>query len=131
MSMHRLSSLLAPVAVAAVLLAGCGSSKPSYCSKVSDLKKSVEGLTSVTSVSALTSQLSTIESDAKDVVASAKSDFPSETTAVRSSLDALQTTVKQLPSSPSAAELATVASQAAASFTAVKNLASATSSKCK
>jgi len=130
MSLHRLSSLLAPVALAAVLLAGCGSSKPAYCSKVSDLKKSVQALTSVTSVSALTSQLGTIESNAKDAVAAAKSDFPSETTAVKSSLDALQTTVKQLPQSPSAAQIATLAKQAGTALTSVQDLASATSSKC-
>jgi hypothetical protein len=130
MSVHRLSSFLAPVTVAAVLLAGCGSSKPSYCSKVSDLKKSVENLTSVTSVSGLTNQLSTIETKAKDTVNAAKSDFPSETSAVTSSVNALQATVKQLPQSPSAAQIATLTKQAGATVTAVKDLANATSSKC-
>lgn len=130
MSLHRRSSFLAPLAVAAVLLAGCGSSKPSYCSKVSDLQKSVQNLTSVTSVSGLTNQLSTIESKAKETVNAAKSDFPSETSAVTNSLNALQATVKQLPQSPSAAQIATLTKQAGATVTAIKDLASATSSKC-
>lgn len=130
MSTYRLPSFVAPVAVASVLFAGCGSSKPAYCSKVSDLKKSVQNLSSVTSVSALKTQLSTIENTASEVVNSAKGDFPTETSAITTSVDALRATVKQLPQSPSAAQLATVAQQGSAAVTAFKNFENATSSKC-
>ena len=80
------------VAVALVALAGCGSSKPAYCSDRTNLENSVKNLPSVTSssgISGLQSQLKTIKSDATSLVNAAKSDFPSETSAVKSSVDTL------------------------------------------
>ncbi len=121
------------VAVAMVALAGCGGSKPAYCSARTSLENSVKGLTSLSAssgVSALESQLKTIESDAKSVVNSAKSDFPSETSAVKSSVDTLSSAVKALPSSPSVSQIAAVAVDASGVVTAVKSFTSATSSKC-
>jgi hypothetical protein len=53
-----------------VALAGCGSSKPSYCSKVSDLKSSVQSLSSVNVIqngtSSLKSAVQKIQSDGQD-----------------------------------------------------------------
>ena len=97
--------ILRPVAlVAAVALlavAGCGgSSKPSYCSDRSNLESSV------------------------------KSDFPTQTSAITSSVDTLDNAVKTLPSSPSAAQVATVGSAAANVASSVKSFSDATSSKC-
>lgn len=126
--------VLPALAVVAVLLASCGSSKPAYCGNVSNLKNSVHELRNVNvsenGVSALTSQLKTIESNAKSVVSSAQTDFPNETAALSSSLSQLKTALTQLPSAPSATDLAGVARLAKSSATAVTNLASATSSKC-
>ena len=79
-------------AVALIALAGCGSSKPAYCSDRTTLENSVKNLPSVTSssgISGLTSQISTIKSDATSLVNAAKSDFPTETSAVKTSVDAL------------------------------------------
>ena len=130
--------ILRPVAlVAAVALlavAGCGgSSKPSYCSDRSNLESSVKGLTSAATsgdVSALKSQVTTIKSDATSLVSSAKSDFPTQTSAITSSVDTLDNAVKTLPSSPSAAQVATVGSAAANVVNSVKSFSDATSSKC-
>ena len=105
--MGRVAMRTAVAAVAAgtlIALAGCGSSsKPAYCSDRTNLENSVKNLPTVTSssgVSGLKSQLTTIESDATAVVNSAKSDFPSQTSAVKTSVDALQSAVNALPVEP-------------------------------
>jgi hypothetical protein len=126
---------LAPVGllVTAALLVGCGSSKPAYCTKVSELKKSVQDLPNVKLVqngtTALNSALDKTKGDAQAVVSSAKSDFPRETSAIRSSVDALSKSAQQLSSSPTAA-ITALPGDIASATTAVKNLANATSSKC-
>ena len=137
--MNPLGSLLrvAAVCLAAaglVALAGCGgSSKPAYCSDRSNLESSVKGLTSLNTssgLSGLEAQVKTIQSDATKVVDSAKSDFPSQTSAVKSSVAALQSAVKALPSQPSASQLAPVATAAASVVSSVKSFTDATSSSC-
>jgi hypothetical protein len=114
-------------------LAGCGSSKPAYCTHRSDLENSIKGLTSLnvsSGISGLKSQLTKIRTDATALVNSAKSDFPSETSAISSSVNALDTAVKALPSSPSAGQVATVAGAAVNVVNSVKTFTDATSSKC-
>ena len=129
--------LLAAVLAASALvaLAGCGggSSKPGYCSDRSKLESSIKGLTSVSlsgGLSGLQTQLTTIQNDATALVASARSDFPSQTSAIRSSIDALQADVRGLASSPSATQIASIATDAANVVSAVKGFSDATSSKC-
>jgi hypothetical protein len=120
-------------AVALIAAAGCGSSKPAYCSDRTNLENSIKNLPSVTSssgISGLQSQLKTIESDATSLVNAAKSDFPSETSAVKSSVDTLQSAVKALPSSPSSAQIAAIAADSASVVSSVKSFVSASKSKC-
>ncbi len=121
--------LASGAAIAVVALAGCSSSKPGYCTDRTNLENSVKGLTSV-SISTLKSQLSQIQSDATALVNSAKSDFPSQTTAISSSVSALKSSVTALPSSPSASQIATVGKDAASVVSSVKNFTDATSSQC-
>ena len=127
---------LAALAVVGVTLAlaGCGSSKPSYCSNVSDLESSVKDLGNVDvsrgGVSALETQLKKVESSANDVVSSAKSDFPDETSAMSSSLKSLDTAVSQAGSSPSAATIAALGVDVKDVVTAVDSFTKATNSKC-
>ncbi len=123
------------VAIAAISLSACGgSSKPSYCSSVANLKKSIKDLTNVSvlqnGVSSLTSALTTIESDAKSAVSSAKSDFPTQSSAVTNSVNALATSVKQVSGTPTPSSIATIGQQAAAVVSSVEAFTSATSSKC-
>ena len=128
------TALVTAVAVTLITLAGCGSSsKPAYCTDRTKLENSVKGLTSVnvsSGLSALKSQLTTIAGDANAVVSSAKNDFPSQTSAVKSSVDTLQTAVKALPSSPSAAQVAGIATDAASVVSSVKSFTDASKSKC-
>jgi hypothetical protein len=116
-----------------VALAGCGSSKPAYCTDRTNLSNSVKGLTSLTvssGISGLKSQVTTIQGDATTLVNSAKSDFPSQTSAITSSVDALKSAVAALSSSPSAAQIATVTKDAASVVSSVKTFTDASSSKC-
>jgi len=121
--------LVLAAAATTVALAGCGSSKPAYCTDRTNLQNSVKGLTS-SGVSGLKSQINQIQSDATTLVNSAKSDFPSETSAITSSVSALKNALAALPSSPSAAQIATVTRDAASVVSSVKSFTDASNSKC-
>jgi hypothetical protein len=126
---------LGAIPVVVLLLGACGgSSRPSYCSAVSNLENSVKGLASVNVIkngtSSLKSQVHKIESNAESVATSAAGDFPNETSAVVSSLNALASSVKHISGTPSVSQIATIGQQAAAAVSAVKSFANATSSKC-
>jgi hypothetical protein len=112
-----------------------GSSKPSYCNQTASLKQSVQDLGSVNIVqggtNALTSALSKVQTDASAVVSSAKGDFPSETSAITSSIDALKKSAQSLASSPTQpAVIAQVPAQISAVVKSVQDFSSATKSKC-
>jgi hypothetical protein len=126
----RLITLIAIAASAVVMIAGCGGSKPAYCSDVSSLQNSVKSLDVSGGLTSLKSQVQTIVNQGKKLPSSAKSDFPSETAAIKSSFTTLQTDVQALTSTPTAKQALTIASDAAAAVTAVKNFAEATKSKC-
>jgi len=121
--------LVFAAAAAVIALAGCGSSKPAYCTDRTNLQNSVKGLTSA-GISGVKSQLKQIESDASTLVSSAKSDFPNETSAITSSVNALKSSVAALPSSPSATQVATVGKDAAGVVSSVKSFVDASNSKC-
>jgi hypothetical protein len=123
------------LAVGVAGLAGCGgSSKPKYCTARSDLQTSIKGLTSLSAtsgVSGLQAQVTKIENDITTLVNSAKSDFPTETAAMKSSLDTLTSSVQSLGSSPSAGQIATVATNAASVVSSATAFINASSAKCK
>ncbi len=127
---------LVVLALAACLLlaaAGCGSSKPGYCADRTRLESSIKSLTSLNpsnGLSGVEAQLKTIQSDANALVASAKSDFPTEASAIRTSIDTLASSVRALPSNPSASQVASLATDAASVVGAVRGFADATKSKC-
>jgi|SRR5580704_14253380 hypothetical protein len=126
-------SIAAGAAIGLVVLTGCGSSKPAYCTARSNLSTSIKGLTSLSvssGVSGLQSQVQKIQTAATSVVNSAKGDFPNETSAIKSSVDALSTAVKALPSNPSAGQIASIVPSAANVVSSVTSFTSATSSKC-
>ena len=132
---RMLSTMVAPAA-AALVAAGCGGDdKPAYCSNVSDLQQSVDDLKNVQlkesgSLSTLQTDVEKVQSDADAIVSSAKEDFPNETSALKSSVSSLSTTINELPSSPTAQELAALAPDINSVVTAAKDLDSATSSAC-
>jgi hypothetical protein len=131
---HLAVSLVAIAIVGSAVLAGCGgSSKPSYCGDRTNLENAVKGLPSqglTGGISGLKSQISQIQTDANAVVSSAKSDFPSQTSAITSSVNTLKTTLLNMPTSPSVAQIAGATADAAAVVSAVKTFTDATASKC-
>lgn len=130
----RWTARAASIAVVGLIaLAACGSSKPSYCSARANLENSIKGLTAFnpsSGVSGLKAQLTKIQNDANTVVSQAKSDFPSETTAVKSSIDAFAGAVNGLSGNPSAAQIGQVASSASNVATSIQDFMNATKSKC-
>jgi outer membrane murein-binding lipoprotein Lpp len=122
----------------AVLLAGCGnsgSSKPAYCNPVTKTENAVKSLPTVSDVKAngvgtLKTAVSQLQQDATTAVNQAKSDFSSQTTALKSAVDGLSSTVKQIASTPSVQTLAQLPAELSAVSTAAKDLQSAVSSKC-
>jgi hypothetical protein len=126
----RLITLVAIAAAALVMIAGCGGSKPEYCGDVTKLQDSVKSLDVSGGLSSLKTQVQTIVKQAKNLPSSAKDDFPTETAAIKSSFETLQTDVQAINSKPSAQQAITLASDAAAAATSVKNFASASKSKC-
>ena len=118
------------------LLAGCGSSsKPAYCSPVSKVENAVKSLPTVddvkkNGVGTLKSAVVQLQQDATAAVNQAKSDFSTQTTALKSAVDTLSSTVRQIAGTPSVQTLAQLPSELSAVGTAAKNLQSAVSSKC-
>jgi len=122
--------------VLALLAVGCGgSSKPDYCSNVSDLQGSVDELGSVKlesgAVETLKADLEKIQTNANAVVSSAKQDFPSETSALKSSVSELSAAVSQLPSAPTPQQVIGLGSEIKTTATAAQELSSATESACE
>jgi hypothetical protein len=117
-----------------IALAGCGSSKPAYCSDRTNLQNDIKGLTSLnvsSGVSGLEAQLKKVESSANAAVNSAKADFPNETSALKSSVDTLAAAAKGLPSNPSASQIAALTKDGANVVSAAKSFTDATKSKCQ
>jgi hypothetical protein len=126
-----LGGCLATTAVLAI--AGCGSSKPAYCTDRTNLENSIKGLTSLNAssgLSGLQAQLQKIQTDANAAVNSAKGDFPNETSALKSSVTSLESAVKGVTSSPTPSQIASIATAASGLVTAVNNFVNATKSKC-
>jgi len=127
--------LVVALAAAALVAAGCGGDdQPEYCSNVSDLQQSVDDLKGLQlesgALSALQTDVQNVQGNVNAVVSSAKQDFPSETSALESSVSSLSTSIEQLPPSPTPQTTAAVARTVNSVVTAAQGLESATSSAC-
>ena len=129
------------LAAGTVALTGCSSSSssstssgpPAYCAARTNLENSIKGLTSLNAssgVSGLKSQVTAIANNASKLVDQAKGDFPSQTSAITTSVNALKSSVAGLSSSPSAAQIATITKDAGSVVSSVANFMTASSSKC-
>ena len=133
---HPARLALLALLIAGGMLAGCGSSsKPAYCSPVSKVENAVKSLPTVNDVKTngigtLKSAVQQLQQNATAAVNQAKSDFSSQTTALKTSVDALSSTVNQVVGTPSRQTLAQLPAELSAVKTAAKNLQSAVSSKC-
>jgi hypothetical protein len=121
------------LSLSVLVAAGCGAAKPEYCSKADDLQGALDTLKGDVSggnVSAISADLQTAKTELDAVARSAKSDFPTETRAVRSSVSSLASAIKALPSSPSSSDLVRLAGEVVAVKTAVDNFKTVTGSEC-
>ena len=130
-----LAVALALVSVVLALPACGGSSKPAYCAQKTALQNSLKQLTSSSTLSggvtSITGAVQKVETDAQALVSAVKTEFAPQTTALTSSLSALETSVGQLSSSQTrAAALAALPAQVSAFETAVQNLADAAKNRC-
>jgi hypothetical protein len=128
-----LAVTLCILAVSGLLVTGCGDSKPSYCSKADQLELAVKDLSDIDlskGVTSVTSATSKVETSATDAVNAAKTDFPTETGRIESSVSTLKTAVDQLPSSPSTSQIATLALDIKSVVDAVDGFVSQTKKKC-
>jgi outer membrane murein-binding lipoprotein Lpp len=129
----RTGLAIASIAVGSVVWLGCGSSKPEYCSKTDDLQQALSTMkddVTAGKVSAIQPDVQTVRKDVDAVVSSARSDFPSQTKALDSSISKLTAAVEALPSSPSVSDVVQLAGDVGAVTTAVREFKTATSSKC-
>ncbi len=132
------AGVLLACAIAAGALAGCGSGasssgKPGYCADRTNLENAIKGLTSLNAssgVSGLKAQFNEIQSAATALVNSAKGDFPTQTSAISSSVNTLTSSVDALSSDPSAAQVVTVTKDASNVVSSVTSFVNATSTQC-
>jgi len=126
---------VAAVLVLATLAAGCGSSKPAYCTDASQLKTSVQDLGNVNinvhDLSSVGTAVSKVAADARKFASDAKSAYPSQTTALKNSVSGLETAVKSAKATPSVTTVAAVVSSVSQVKTAASNLQSAVKGACQ
>jgi len=117
------------------LAAGCGSSKPAYCTDAEQLKTSVQDLGNVNinvhDLSSVDAAVSKVQADAEKFASDAKSAYPSQTTALKNSVSSLETAVKSAMSQPSVTTVAAVGSSVAQVKTAADNVQSAVKGTCR
>ncbi|MEX1220225.1 MAG: hypothetical protein WEB05_07530 [Solirubrobacterales bacterium] len=128
-------ALTTTAVLATTVLAGCSSSdKPAFCGDVQNLKDSISQLTSINIdagvLDTVKTDLETVQTNAQTVVDSAKTDFPSESSALEDSVETAGQSIKELPASPSTAEIAAAALNVSAVATALKTFEDSTSSAC-
>lgn len=128
----RLTVIAALATAGAGILAGCGgSSKPAYCSDVTNFKNAVAQVKTTSSASALVSELKTVASTGQAAISAVKTNLAPETTAVKNSLAALENSAEQLTSSSTrGAAITAIPSQVDAVRTAADNLDNA-AKQCK
>ena len=124
----------AAVLVLSGLAAGC-SSTPAYCTAGSQLKTSVHNLGNVNvaknGLGSLQTALSKVQASARTFASDAKSAFPSQTTALNSSLASLAAAIKSAQGQPPLTAAAAVVSSVTAVKNAASNLQNALSAKCQ
>ena len=130
--------LLFPAGVLVLVLsgftAGC-SSTPAYCTAADQLKASVHNLGNVdvakSGIGSLQAALSSVQTSAKTFASEAKSAFPSQTTALRNSLSALQATIKSAHGEPLTTAAAAIVPAVAEVKSSADDLEGAVSAKCQ
>jgi uncharacterized protein YukE len=135
-----ISALAAVSLTGALLIAGCGSSsKPAYCTQVTNFENSVKTLEQVevspSNISAISTDVQKVATSANEMASAVKGEFAPQISSVKSSVAALAATVKGVASAPSASTLSHAVTVVPAQVEALKHSAAeiqeAAKSKCK
>jgi hypothetical protein len=130
---RRIAALLAGVALPALLLCACGSSKPAYCVKSAELKSAVSALThldlSKEGIAGAEAALKKVQNSAEGLVKAAKEELPKQTEAISTSAKELADSVKAASTNSSAASA--IPAEIVALGSAVNSFVSETKSKCE
>jgi hypothetical protein len=133
--LRRWALVPAAALVLSGLAAGCSSSKPAYCADADQLKTSVQDLGNVNinvhDLSSVDTAVSKVQANAKKFASDAKSAYPSQTTALKTSLSSLETAVKSAMAQPSLTTVAAVVSSVTQVKTAADNVQSAVKGTCQ
>jgi len=121
--------------LSAALVVGCGGdSKPAYCDRVDELRDSVTALTDISIdanlLSTVETDLETVRTNAEQVVDAAREDFPQETDDLETAVNNASDSIQELPSSPSAGEIAALAIEIGSVGSSASSLIDATTSSC-
>lgn len=127
---------LAALAAGMLLIAGCGSSKPEYCTKSSELKSALKALTEVNlskeGVAGAEAAIRRVQSTAKETVSSAKSEFPQQTEAISDAAEELADSVREASKAQtSSAAISKIPAEIVALGSAANGFSEATKSKCE
>jgi hypothetical protein len=135
-----IAALAAVSLTGALLIAGCGSSsKPAYCTQVTNFENSVKTLegveVSASNISTISTDVQKVATSASEMASAVKGEFAPQISSVKSSVAALEATVKGVASAPSASTLShavtVVPGQVEALEHSAAELKEATKSKCK
>lgn len=133
--LHRTAAIAATALTAA--LAGCGgggADQPAYCQARDDLTASITELKDVDvrgqGLSALQTQWTEVQTDARALADAARADFGDEARALETSVSTLGTTVEQAAAAPSAQTVTTLAAGISQVTSSFEELSQAVSSKC-
>jgi hypothetical protein len=118
---------------------GCGGSgKPAYCAQVTNFKDSVKTLEQVevspSNLSTITADVDKVGTSAKELVSAVGTEFAPQISPMKSSVAALEATIKGLGSAPSSSTLAHTVTVVPAQIEALKHstaeIQEVTKSKC-
>ena len=138
MQLKPLAALAAISLTGVVFLTGCGSSKPAYCTQVTNLKDSVKTLEQVelspSNLSTITTDIQKVGTSTKELASAVGTEFAPQISSMKSSVAALEATIKELGSAPSSSTLAHAISVVPAQIEALKHstteIQEVTKSKC-
>jgi hypothetical protein len=140
MRFKPIAALAATSLAGVAIIAGCGgSSKPAYCAQVTNFKNSVKTLEQVevspSNVSTISADVQKVGTSAKELASAVGTEFAPQISSVKSSVAALEATVKEVGSSPSSTTIAHAVSVVPAQIEALKHssaeIQEVTKSKCE
>jgi hypothetical protein len=140
MRFKPIAALAATGLAGLAIIAGCGgSSKPGYCTQVTNFKNSVKTLEQVevspSNLSTISADVQKVGTSAKELASAVGTEFAPQISSMKSAVAALEATAKEVASSPSSTTIAHAVSVVPAQLEALKHssaeIQEVTKSKCE